>query len=174
MEELEKLLKSVEKIKDEKSADETFKKIACELMSNYEIRKGEETYDFIEIEFYYHSEKHPDTSVYARNTEIGQWFTHLSGVDIAFESTEEEISARKFVNVHGGGILIRSIRNRKTKEFICGPLNTMIFLFNYIHFCLNNNNDIPVIEKRKIKDSNSIKILRTGRFNIKSPEKYRY
>lgn len=174
MEDLKTLLEGVEAIRDEESADKIFGHIACELMNNYEIKKGNKTCDFIEIEFYYHSEWHPDDSVYARNTEIGQWFTHLSGVDIAFKSTKEENPAGKVVSKRGGGILIRSIRERETKELICGPLKTMIFLFNHISFYPNNSDDIPLIRKREINNGNSVALFKTERYHISSEKKYRY
>jgi hypothetical protein len=124
MEDLKKLLASVKDITEENSYL-IFAEIAQALFNKYEIQKGDKVYDFIEIEFYYYSKSHPDTTTYKRDTEVAQWFTHLSGMDIAFK-TEAEKEEKQY-----GGILVRSIMESPAAS-VYGPLKTMIHLFNYL------------------------------------------
>ena len=110
-----------------KDAKERFKEIAKMLFQDFHIEKGGVCYDFLEIEFYFFSDNHPDTTTYPRNTEAGEWFFHLSGLDIAFKSKKKHEKG-KDVNVFGGGILIRSILKReegKEAEVIAGPLRCL-------------------------------------------------
>lgn len=83
--ELQELLQ-MENVKD---AKERFKEIAKMLFQDFHIEKGGVCYDFLEIEFYFFSDNHPDTTTYPRNTEAGEWFFHLSGLDIAFKSKKK-------------------------------------------------------------------------------------
>lgn len=46
-----------------------------------------------------------------REEEPGMWWLHEWGVDISFKSEKE----------YYGGILIRSLLNEKSGEYICGP-----------------------------------------------------
>jgi hypothetical protein len=140
-------------------------------MRNFCIRKGNDIYYFAEIEFYYHSEKHKDikdngkdTNVYLRTANVGEWFTHLSGVDIAFESDGKQ----KY-----GGILIRSLYNADDeKKSVFGPLKTMIMLFNHTGFDEHDYSKRPFIipkEGSYIPD-----VQATTRFNIQGDAKYRF
>ena len=132
--------------------------------NHYEIVKGNKYYNFLEIEFYFYSNNHQDITTYKRNMPAGQWHTHLSGVDITFESNNE----------YYGGILIRSIIDNEGNT-INGPLCTLFELFDNIDIDGDNIN-IPRIRKKE--KSEAIHIEATTRFNIKSGEykncNYRY
>ncbi|GHU09089.1 hypothetical protein FACS189431_6530 [Alphaproteobacteria bacterium] len=157
---LKELLESVKGITKE-NANGKFCAIAKELFSNYEIQKGDKHYDFLEIEFYYYSENHPDENTYPREAKVGEWFTHLSGVDIAFDSDSMEY----------GGILVRSIvEHGKKDQPICGPLKTMIHLFNHIPSDSEISDKYPII--KRIEVSNDFHIDPTIRFNIKDIREY--
>ena len=85
MEKIEKLqellqMKNVEDVKKQ------FKEIANMLFQDFHIEKEGVRYDFLEVEFYFYNEKHPDFITYPRNTKAGEWFFHMSGVDISFKS----------------------------------------------------------------------------------------
>ena len=116
-----KHLLNIEYNTSEETVKQRFELIAKQLFNQYEIIKGEKTYDFLEIEFYFYSNNHPDTTTYKRNMPAGQWHTHLSGVDITFESNDD----------YYGGVLIRSIIDHENKV-INGPLCTLIELFDNI------------------------------------------
>ena len=113
-----KHLLNIEYNTSEETVKQRFELIAKQLFNQYEIIKGEKTYDFLEIEFYFYSNNHPDTTTYKRNMPAGLWHTHLSGVDITFESNDD----------YYGGVLIRSIIDHENKV-INGPLclNSAVF-----------------------------------------------
>ena len=72
------------------SIEDLFDAIAKKLFNEFHIKKGDSTYDFLEIEFYYFEERHPDYITYPRTISKGKWFFHPSGMDISFESSCEE------------------------------------------------------------------------------------
>lgn len=137
---------------------DVFKKVATKLMSEYAIKKGDDYYQMVEIEFYWYSPNHPDLSVYPRKSEAENWYLHPSGVDITLESCiDKNISmlqlrkdwetAKKnqknqnvvYSNSSYGGILIRSLRKFKpnndptnSASFILGPWNCCDALFDYL------------------------------------------
>ena len=134
MAQLEDLLLNIKADMNEKELVSEFKNIATKLMSEYAIKKGENLYQMVEIEFYWYSPNHRDLSVYPRKSEAGYWFLHPSGVDITLEScidkvtndcVDEDVSTlrerwedakekeKQNVDYSGfsyGGILIRTLR----------------------------------------------------------------
>ena len=111
--------------------DSEFKRIAGILFNNYKISANKQEYDIVDIEFYYDSpepELHSDNFIYTktiRNLTTGNWFFHLSGVDLTFGIGEKNIR---------GGILIRAIRKHHCrideKPYIIGSWRTMLELLN--------------------------------------------
>ena len=89
------------------------------LMEQYTIHANGNAYQLLETELYYHTEKtntkHADTSVFERNTKAQQFFFHAYGIDICFQTSNDEKTY--------GGVLIRSIKNVKTGGTFCGPVN---------------------------------------------------
>lgn len=110
------LLKEIQEKKSEADLLQFFKKVADCLFNHVAIQAGETTFIFAEIEFYYYKkdvfEGPMYNCTYPRTKHAGQFFWHYSGMDICFESSEEN---RCF-----GGILIRSIK--KDGEIIAGPM----------------------------------------------------
>lgn len=150
MAQLVELLERVNDSSVKDNAFEIFKEIATELMSKFAIKKGDDYYQMVEIEFYWYSPNHPDLSVYPRKSKAGNWFLHPSGVDITLEScvdkntkkcVDENISSLRekwedakekqnadYSGFSYGGILIRSLRKFKptndptnSASFILGP-----------------------------------------------------
>lgn len=111
-----------------------YKAIAKKLFEEYDIliydSKGiEHYYSFAEIEFYYHKKgmlnRDVDNCVYPRTCEAGKFLWHDTGVDICFKS-ECDIEDYYF-----GGILIRSLIDKKDNQIIGGPgrcANELAFL----------------------------------------------
>ena len=111
-----------------------FRKIAELLFERYDIficdSKGKEHfYSFAEIEFYYHMKdvlnRDVDNCVYPRTCEAGKFLWHDTGVDICFKS-ECDIE-----NYYFGGILIRSLIDKDSKQIVGGPgrcANELAFL----------------------------------------------
>lgn len=123
-----------------KDMSSRFKEIAKDLFMNCHIKKGENIrYDFLEIEFYYYSDKHPDLITYPRDANVGDWFFHASGVDICFQSkvhldekTGKVGDEQNLTGIYFGGILIRSLAKKekgKATKFITGPQNCCYDLF---------------------------------------------
>lgn len=159
MEEL-KMALSIPKDATEEYIQEQFKLLAKKLLSEYVIIKGEKTYRIIELEFYFYNKNHPDKAVYKRIIESGRWYSHLSGIDISFESREE----------YYGGVLIRSLVSSKN-EITNGPLSSFIELFRDIDIEGKGEN-VPYIIR---KDTNyEVNIKSTKRYNIQDNLKYCY
>ena len=137
-----------------------FSIIAAKLLSNYHIVKGESTYDFLEIEFYFYSPKHRDLITYPRNSnKPGMWFFHMSGVDITFGSDDNKDNQPLMY----GGILVRSIvkthgDSSTLPKYICGPMKCVDELFDYINAFDGDISraDIPYIVEKKVNEKVSI------------------
>lgn len=147
---------------NDNNALKVFKEVAQKLMSEYAIKKGDDYYQMVEIEFYWYSPNHPDLSVYPRNSKAGNWYLHPNGVDITLEScVSEDISMLQLrkdwenakkdqekqenqnavysESSYYGGILIRSLRKFKPindptnpASFMLGPWNCCDKLFDYL------------------------------------------
>ena len=160
MAQLVELLERVNDSSVKDNAFEIFKEIATELMSKFAIKKGDDYYQMVEIEFYWYSHNHPDLSVYPRNSKVGNWYLHPSGVDITLESCVKNIdklrqdwdfAKNKQENEENypkdcsyGGILIRTLRKFKPEDndnqynkkeennYINGPWKCCDKLFDYL------------------------------------------
>lgn len=138
-----------------------FKEIADCLIHDNCIVCGKRTFRLAELEFYYYDKRclnnEWNRKTYPRTKkEAGKLFFHYSGVDICFPSD--------FSNGRFGGILIRSLYDESTKQYICGPL-----------LCANEmlNACAETGEWLQIKTSNNRKcnILQTSRYGIKYENK---
>lgn len=134
-----------------------FKEITDCLIHYNSIVCGNRTFRLAEIEFYYYDKRCLDNEwnrrTYPRTKkEAGELFFHYSGVDICFPSD--------FSNGTFGGILIRSLYEESTKQYICGPL-----------LCANEmlNACVETGEMPKITPSNNHKCIihQTSRYGIK-------
>lgn len=104
------------------SADAFFKR----LMTSFVLSVNGTVYRLHELELYYfHSNDHPDGSVYRREKNAGDIFFHEYGVDICFQ-TRRDGDVTSY-----GGVLIRSIRT-DGGTMICGPANCRQELLNRI------------------------------------------
>ena len=111
-----------------------FKEIAKMLFERYDIliydgKNREHYYSFAEVEFYYHKEgvlnRDVDNCVYPRTCEAEKFLWHDTGVDICFKSDCD------IENNYFGGILIRSLIDKGSKQIIGGPgrcANELAFL----------------------------------------------
>lgn len=99
-----------------------FALLAEALFRDFQIEKGGEVYDLLEIEFYFWNAVHQDEITYRRQCPAGMWYFHPSGVDISFASDSNRY----------GGILLRSVvRVAPKPEIIAGPLRLVDHLFDY-------------------------------------------
>ena len=103
-----------------KEVNEKFCNIADELFNNYCIKCGDEELYLAEVEFYYFESRKWNENwnyvTYPRNGyKAGDFFYHLSGIDICFDSWYSEDYGKY------GGILIRAVRTEEG-VIIAGPL----------------------------------------------------
>lgn len=137
-------MKTLKDLLDQVTSSEKFtenrRTIAEKLLRDYCIQKGDLRYDILEIEFYYFDKDHPDIITYPRDAESGDWFLHLSGVDLCFKSSIVRCFNEDCVepNNNGkidpqksyfGGVLIRAIRRQNDGAMFLGPWNTCDELF---------------------------------------------
>jgi hypothetical protein len=137
-------MKTLKDLLDQVTSSEKFtenrRTIAEKLLRDYCIQKGNLRYDILEIEFYYFDKNHPDIITYPRDAESGDWFLHLSGVDLCFKSSivrcfnEDCIEPNNNGKIdpqksYFGGVLIRAIRRQNDGAMFLGPWNTCDELF---------------------------------------------
>lgn len=107
----------------EDKIDDSFARIANDLMNNWLLKIESKIYRITEIEFYYKSEFHNDAYTHGHEFQKvkEKWYFHGSGIDITFGTNETS-----------GGILIRAIYNIKDDNYIYGPLNCATEIFNAV------------------------------------------
>jgi len=134
-----------------KSVEEKFKLFATSLLLNFTIKINNDYISIEEIEFYYNSKDHKDNYTHKNKDQLtnSMWYFHqyhngtyksgtYKGLDMTFGNNKDSY----------GGILIRSIYNTTTNEFITGPCNVV----NYILKKLNCESVELLVEKMKDKN----------------------
>ena len=168
-------LSKVSQLKESSEMEVYFDKLSDYLFHHLAIKAGEKTYTFIEVEFYYYNKNGifngPLYScTYPRTRNAGQFFWHYSGLDICFESSEE--------NRYFGGILIRSLKKQKDdqkkndeerEEIIAGPMRCSDEILNSCETKLPE-----LIEYESNPDSEPQTTFRYGVKTDKEQDKYRY
>ncbi len=127
---IRELLQNPLDMMDASNVQDQFRKIAENLFHHCYIKCGAKKYYFAEIEFYYYDKneekglnKEWNEKTYPRDKkEVGELFFHYSGVDICFYSS--------FGDGKFGGILIRSLKDGKSKQYITGPTVCMLEILN--------------------------------------------
>lgn len=104
------LLQSLHDFDDGPVADSWFTRIASHLLSASHLMVGAEPHRFVEIEFYYFSEHHPDPFAHRNplQLECGRWYFHRTGGTYrngSFKGLDLTFGDGKAF----GGILVRSI-----------------------------------------------------------------
>ena len=152
----ESLLNQLKNIPIQDCYEDYFKSIAKNMFMNYCIKKGDETYYFTSLEFYFCHNNHFDMITYPRNTEAGQWFFHQSGVDLTFKShftNNSKFSYKPSVSLKDdyayGGILIKEVVKKGGDTWLKGPSITMWELFDVINafpidYCRKDNKQVIV------------------------------
>jgi hypothetical protein len=79
--------------------ENSFDRIAEDLLKNYALLVNNTEFRFTEIEFYYYSENHPDEYTHRHRRNAGEWRFHNQGLDLTFKGDEKS----------DGGILIRGL-----------------------------------------------------------------
>lgn len=98
--------------------ENSFDRIANDLLKNYALFVNNTEFRFTEIEFYYYSEiYHPDNYTHEHNRNAGEWRFHNQGLDLTFQSDEKS----------DGGILIRGILSES--KYVNGPRKVLGEIF---------------------------------------------
>ena len=147
----------------DKAITKIYDAIAKKLFDEYHIKKGDSTYDFLEIEFYYFDKGHPDYITYPRTISKGKWFFHPSGMDLSFESScvEGFKKTSEPENNFFGGILIRGLVKDENNAII-GPLNSCWKLFDIFSAFEPNPNELPIIKRKSVE--NQFEIIKSQRW----------
>lgn len=123
---------------------QSFNLIANYLLNCIELHITDKIYELTEIEFYYNSDDHKDTSLHGDDLQktSNQWYLHnkgRGGIDITFGNNDSY-----------GGILIRGIQEvNSNTDPIDGPLNVMNF-FKSQFGCQNKNDLQKKFESKEI------------------------
>ena len=149
-----------------------FEQIAKMLFESFAIQKGESTYLFKEIEFYFYNKNHRDIITHPRESKPLCWYINdFGGIDLNFGS---KIRYEKRLNSNGkkvekcvlddsayfGGILIRQLISEDGCEILSGPL-ACAELFR-CHNATGVDKEFPVLV-----DNNAIvKYIRKPRVNL--------
>ena len=162
-------LSKVSHLKESSEIKDYFDILSDYLFHHLAIKAGKKTYTFIEVEFYYYNKngifQGPLYScTYPRSRDAGQFFWHLSGMDICFESKEKE--------GYFGGILIRSLK-KNNEEIIAGPMRCSDEILN------SCEKELPTLVDHK--SNSGLKFETTIRYGIEadknqgdSPMEFRY
>lgn len=148
----------------EEHINESFKRIAFDLMNKWLIKMNSKLYRIAEIEFYndVYTHGHP------LQKEKEKWYFHGSGVDITFGT-----------NRFHGGILIRAIYEirdyapHEMHNYVYGPLNCVTEIFSNINSVYNANISFGLVPSEvEFKSEIPIAAPRFGLNAIKDPIKY--
>ncbi|MCD4791997.1 MAG: hypothetical protein K8R54_02095 [Bacteroidales bacterium] len=132
---------------DVKNIEQSFDRIATDLLRKSELIVNDVHFKITEIEFYYfHEELHPDNYTHEHNRNAGEWRFHNRGLDITLQSVEKQ----------DGGIFIRGLMHNS--KYVNGPRRILIWIFE--QFGKVNDKNSLILQK---KDDNGCKITKTFR-----------
>ena len=148
MEDIKRLLKKV----DEKNSNDIFKQIASKLINEYVILVNAKKFFITELEFYYHSDNHPDPYAHKHKLqyEFGKFYVHekdgnRGGIDFTLGDSAKNICC---------GVLLRGLKDTEN-IYTTGPNNVKKIVF------YNNLNVGNYTELQKIIDGNTKVVIDT-------------
>ncbi len=155
----------LEGMNDGNSIEAQFPSWAASLMNNFAIRKGDQLFRFVEIEFYHNltDDEIIDGKLkkitYKRESESCDFFFHNYGFDICFKSD----------SIRYGGVLIRSVKSKN--GFINGPGRVADRLFDRFS-AVRPPKDFPQLVA--LKEYDSIVPVVHKRWHIAGEKLYRF
>lgn len=127
--------------------ENSFDKIAKDLMTNYALFVNDTELRFTEIEFYYFCEEiHEDNYTHEHSRNAGEWRFHNQGFDLTFKSDEKS----------DGGILIRGIS--LSGKNVNGPRKVLEKIFESFGKAFDNN--CIVLKKASVREIDIYKTFR--------------
>ena len=151
MDKIEELRKSLVLTEEpEEGFEDRFNKIAKNLFNNFIIKTSYGDFRFEDIEFYFHSKKHPDYIAHPRKSEPLIWYINdFGGIDINFKSEAKKQNPNnpwsKYCwdeESYYGGILIRQLK-RISDEFILDSPLKVAELFRNLGCATEGNGAMP-------------------------------
>ena len=152
-----------------------FDKVADAILNDFVLVSAGIEWRLFEIEFYYHSELHPDPFVHRHPQQLstGKWYFHKTatyyksgifrGVDLTFGDEVEKTY---------GGILIRGLVNpANLKDYVYGPAKCVNYFFEKLNISVKETDDIYATQKEcpelflkeeKLKEELIIRCPRVG------------
>ena len=134
----------------EEGFEKRFEKIAKNLFNNFIIKTSYGDFRFEDIEFYFHSKKHPDYIAHPRKSEPLIWYINdFGGIDINFKSEAQKQTPNdpwsKYCwdkESYYGGILIRQLKRISDDFLLKGPLK-VAELFRNLGCATEGNGAMP-------------------------------
>lgn len=141
-----------------KSLEEKFNLLASFILNNFRMNINDLVCEIEEIEIYYNSPNHKDEYVHKSKDQLtnAKWYFHkyhngtyksgtYKGLDITFGNGKDTY----------GGILIRSIENTNSDEFITGPCNTVNYILKQFDYdevteLVENMKSLDVFDKKNL------------------------
>lgn len=135
--------------------DRRFVQIASLLFGRCAVKKGDKTYLFKDIEFYFYNRNHPDIVTHPRSSDAMQWYiNNFGGVDINLLSRMDykdqqigrERFARRYIlddDAFFGGVLLRQLVSLDGKEILDGPWACGEIFRS--HSAVGHEEDYPII-----------------------------
>ena len=178
MDKIEELRKDFVLTEEPEGGFETrFKEIAENLFNNFIIKTSYGDFRFEEIEFYFHSKKHPDYIAHPRKSEPLIWYINdFGGIDINFKSEAQKQTPNdpwsKYCwdeESYYGGILIRQLKRISDDFLLKGPLK-VAELFRNLGCATEGNGampqlvyveGLPEIKTKQIPRQNLVKSSKT-------------
>lgn len=114
MQKIKELVQSI----NEKNSNMVCEKIAKILMQSYCLKVANQKFYFAEIEFYLHSDQHPDPYVHQNDKQLDFWKFYVHPKDGNYGGIDITIGD-KLKNLYGG-VLIRGVKS-KNGQFFSGP-----------------------------------------------------
>lgn len=133
---------------------QSFDRIAGELIHNFQLRVNDQTFSFASIEFYYfHTGLHEDIFTHRHEEfyKAGQWRAHRSGLDLTFRTNGE---------IADGGILIRNLKG--DNGLIKGPIVVLQTIFFSLGSAFDLSKQFGLIPKPQASSEEIIKSIRLG------------
>lgn len=146
---------------------QSFDRIASELIHGWHLKVNNTIYSFTEIEFYFFmTDLHQDTATREHNYDKGLWRFHQNGLDITFQSLDNS----------DGGILLRGLKTES--DYINGPVRVLEHIFRQMDSIVLLNKEFGLIEKKVPTQEYIYKTKRQGLLdnpeNDFKEELYRY
>ena len=152
--ELKRKLAHLSSSSSSEEIQKVFADIAENLFNKYHIEKNGLEYYFVDIEFYFCNKNYLDIITYPRELGEGRWFFHQSGIDLTFRSTYSRHNGKEGVvdascDFAFGGILIRKLLKRSTRQVLEGPHKCEWELFDSFDAFAEASSEIPTIVRNE-------------------------